>query len=226
MDVPIKQNGFQTLLISDIIKQAGKGCNLVPALSTTTALREQVIMADTKRIYLRASNQVSSRKTGYKQTPEHIKKRIKFGHSHHNWLGDKVTAKSGRSRAQRLYRTIGPCEVCGNEKTERHHIDSNTANNASNNIAILCRRCHMQTDGRLEKLRQLAKSNLQKAILATKNRKIDTSSRTGDLCPCCGRVMSVVGSNKKYNLIYIGCRKSRGGCGYLAGSYRRSPSNA
>ena len=63
-----------------------------------------------------------------------------------------------------MYPVIGPCVVCGNPKAERHHWDGNTLNNDPENIVILCRRCHMQTDGRLVKILKLGLSNLPKAI--------------------------------------------------------------
>jgi len=91
-------------------------------------------------------------KLGYKQTPEHIAKRIKHGEEHPNWKGDNITPKSGRSRAIRKFPTIGPCERCGSGRAERHHRDENPTNNAQENIIALCRRCHMETDGRLERL--------------------------------------------------------------------------
>ena len=65
---------------------------------------------------------------------------------------DNPSVKTGRSRAQRLYPEIGPCESCGAERAERHHRDGDTINNDPSNIAALCRKCHMETDGRLEKL--------------------------------------------------------------------------
>lgn len=65
------------------------------------------------------------------------------------WKGDAVSVKGGRTRALRAYRDIGPCSKCGAEKSERHHVDGDTSNNDPTNIAILCRRCHMDADGRL-----------------------------------------------------------------------------
>jgi|ERR1039458_10253671 5-methylcytosine-specific restriction endonuclease McrA len=91
-------------------------------------------------------------KKGYKQSAEHIEKRKQFGADHPNWEGDDVTAKGGRTRAQRLYPNIGPCSVCGSKRAERHHRDDNPANNVPSNIAILCRKCHMREDGRLAKI--------------------------------------------------------------------------
>ncbi len=64
-------------------------------------------------------------------------------------IGNAVlSVKTGRSRAIRMYPKIGPCEVCGSPKSERHHRDENTLNNAPDNIAILCRRCHTLAHGK------------------------------------------------------------------------------
>lgn len=42
------------------------------------------------------------------------------------------------------------CERCDQRKPlERHHIDEDTGNNKPENLAALCRRCHMEVDGRL-----------------------------------------------------------------------------
>lgn len=94
-----------------------------------------------------------SRKKGYKQTPEHIEKRKRSGEKSHHWTGDQVSERGGRARALRLYKNIGPCVRCGAVKAERHHKDGNTANNAVENIEALCRRCHMEIDGRMESCR-------------------------------------------------------------------------
>lgn len=40
---------------------------------------------------------------------------------------------------------------------ERHHRDGDTANNEAANIAFLCRRCHMEIDGRLAAFLSLPK---------------------------------------------------------------------
>lgn len=92
------------------------------------------------------------RPKGVKQTPEHVDKRKRSGPQHHAWQGDAVSERGGRSRALRLYPEQAPCERCGAERSERHHIDANTANNSPSNIARLCRKCHMETDGRLERV--------------------------------------------------------------------------
>lgn len=96
-------------------------------------------------------------KKGYKQSKEHIERRKRFGKEHHSWKGESVSEKGGRTRALRLFKDIGPCSICGNPKSERHHIDGNTANNYSSNIEITCRKCHMAIDNRLSKFVKMAK---------------------------------------------------------------------
>lgn len=96
------------------------------------------------------------RPRGYKQTPQHIQNRADAirGENHYGWQGDDVSERGGRARALRAYPNIGPCEKCGAAKSERHHKDGNTANNNPANIEILCRRCHMTEDGRLDAVRR------------------------------------------------------------------------
>jgi hypothetical protein len=69
------------------------------------------------------------------------------GEGNPNWKGDAVGEEAAHGRAQRWYR-LGPCEICGNTRTERHHKDSNPLNNEPENVMILCRRHHMMVDGR------------------------------------------------------------------------------
>ena len=93
--------------------------------------------------------------SGFKQSPEHIEKRKRCGQESAHWAGDVVHPILGRKRALRLYREIGPCIVCGAEKSERHHRDENPSNNAPDNIAVLCRKCHMQEHARLRKQKEV-----------------------------------------------------------------------
>jgi hypothetical protein len=55
----------------------------------------------------------------------------------------------GRDEARRLFPEIGDCERCGVPATDRHHKDGDTWNNERSNLEFLCRRCHMQVDGRM-----------------------------------------------------------------------------
>lgn len=72
---------------------------------------------------------------------------------HPSWIGGAVSTRGGRSRARRKF-APRPCEVCGATRVDRHHKDGDTANNSQANIAFLCRRHHMEADGRLEKARE------------------------------------------------------------------------
>ena len=107
-------------------------------------------------------------KMGYKQTPEHIAKRKRFGENNHNWKGDNAITRSGRSRAERLFVQKQPCSKCGASgvRIDRHHKDNNTLNNEPCNIEFLCRKCHMEVDGRLNGFIELAKLNQPKAVAA------------------------------------------------------------
>lgn len=106
--------------------------------------------------------------------------RYRRGPTHYNWTGDAVSEKAGRKRALRAYPTIGPCEACGATKTERHHKDGNTANNAPDNIAALCRRCHMIADGRLADVTAQAVARLPCAIAAAAaEKRARTSCKRG-----------------------------------------------
>lgn len=111
-------------------------------------------------------------KKGYKQSPEHIAKKSRWGAEHHAWKGDDAIEKSGRSRALRKFPRVGPCVKCGKKRAERHHVDGNTLNNDPSNIVVLCRKCHMQTDGRLEQFRTIAVAAGPKARAARWNKTV------------------------------------------------------
>lgn len=75
------------------------------------------------------------------------------GEKHYRWAGDYVSQTGGRRRAIKMYPIEGMvCEVCDRVSTERHHRDGNAANNNKDNVMFLCRRCHMELDGRLVKM--------------------------------------------------------------------------
>lgn len=91
---------------------------------------------------------------GYQFAPDVLASRQYVrGESHPQWTGDAVSEKAGRKRALKLYPVVGPCVGCGAAKAERHHKDHDTANNAPDNNEALCRRCHMEEDGRLASVR-------------------------------------------------------------------------
>lgn len=56
-----------------------------------------------------------------------------------------------------------PCVVCGEDKSEIHHVDGNPFNNSPENIMHLCRKHHMEADGRVENLKQFS---FERGVLA------------------------------------------------------------
>ena len=68
---------------------------------------------------------------------------------HPFWKGDEATAESKRMRCRRMYPEIEKCQRCGRKASDRHHKDGDTGNNRRDNLFFLCRRCHMELDGRL-----------------------------------------------------------------------------
>lgn len=72
------------------------------------------------------------------------------GESHYAWKGDDARDETKRARIQKTF-ILGACRMCGEIATDRHHIDGKPGNNDINNIIPLCRRCHMQIDGRLKR---------------------------------------------------------------------------
>lgn len=97
---------------------------------------------------------------GYKQSPEHVQRKAAAvkGERNGQWTGDAASWNAGHLRALRLYPDPGPCAKCGRKPAERHHKDGNHANNDPSNIEFLCRRCHMEADGRLDRLRAMARA--------------------------------------------------------------------
>jgi hypothetical protein len=75
-----------------------------------------------------------------------------------NWKGDAARPSTKRCRARRLFK-LSQCEICGVKATDRHHKDGDTGNNVRENIQILCRKCHMTVDGRLDAFLEAAKKN-------------------------------------------------------------------
>ena len=118
-------------------------------------------------------------KKGYRQSDEHVTARIVSGERHPRWEGDAVSQKGGRARALRRF-PPGPCETCGSAEGERHHVDGDTVNNASANVRMLCRRCHMLEDGRLERFRGMAKARSADAVAAAAaEKRARTSCKRG-----------------------------------------------
>jgi hypothetical protein len=66
--------------------------------------------------------------------------------------GPRITKpKEGHAFARRWFPLPDLCEDCLiAPPLDRHHIDGDSLNNAAENIAFLCRRCHQKRDGRHE----------------------------------------------------------------------------
>lgn len=66
------------------------------------------------------------------------------------YLKQSQSRRSAHRRANEITHSIKACEVCGSSQNlERHHLDNNPFNNSPDNVQVLCRRCHMEIDGRL-----------------------------------------------------------------------------
>lgn len=74
-------------------------------------------------------------------------RKSKLGELNPRWGGDRISPSSGRCRAQRMY-LPQTCRICGGT-AECHHKDDNTLNNEFCNIDFLCRKHHMEADGRM-----------------------------------------------------------------------------
>ena len=104
------------------------------------------------------------------------------GASHPNWKGDATN--SPHSRAEKLFPIAGrECEEpdCTKPAVDRHHIDGNPWNNVLSNIAFLCRRHHMERDGRIPA------SNLIERHCSDCAARITKGSKTGRCQPCAVR---------------------------------------
>lgn len=82
----------------------------------------------------------------------------------HLWRGENITQISGRVRAIRIFPDAKPCKNHPEKRGERHHKNGDTRDNSPDNIEWLCRKCHMEADGRLEKLRNSAPGRSAKAL--------------------------------------------------------------
>lgn len=87
----------------------------------------------------------------------------------------------GRELARKLY-PLTNCAACGAPGFDRHHRDGNTFNNAPSNVVVLCRRCHMTEDGRLEAFTELGrakKPQLKRPEIACRNCGAVTKAQSG-----------------------------------------------
>lgn len=78
------------------------------------------------------------------------------GDRHAAWKGDAAGDSAKRMRNRSDYPSLEgvACERClKSPAVDRHHRDEDPGNNAPANILLLCRRCHMEVDRRLDVLR-------------------------------------------------------------------------
>lgn len=69
----------------------------------------------------------------------------RWGEKNPNWKGDDAMRDSCHPRAVRRFPIAGQvCEHCGAKAQVRHHRDEDPHHNVAENIAFLCRACHMK----------------------------------------------------------------------------------
>lgn len=80
---------------------------------------------------------------------------------------EDVTQRRGQQLAHELYPDMDNCEMCDKPAYDIHHKDKNRLNNNRSNVMFLCRKHHMEIDGRLEILKQngIISGKLQKVGL-------------------------------------------------------------
>lgn len=154
-------------------QQKQEACERIKKAANTPEARK----ARSERRKLWWANLTEEERTAYlakmraARDPEKLKENMRAhrqvfrGEDNYAWKGDEAHPITKRRRAVRRY-ALGPCQDCGKPATDRHHKDGDTGNNTPENIEILCRRCHMKTDGRLEKVAEMAKAMSQKNIKA------------------------------------------------------------
>jgi len=75
--------------------------------------------------------------------------RQRTGAANREWNNFSSTKKAqGWDRAKRRF-PLGQCVRCSRPAIDRHHINNNPLDNRPENILVLCRRCHMELDGRM-----------------------------------------------------------------------------
>ena len=125
------------------------------------------------------------------------------GSNHPQWKGDDASPTTKRNRARRKFK-LGPCIDCGKPGTDRHHIDGDPGNNAASNVAILCRRCHMKQDGRIDALSKIAKASRElrkvKPQPCSNCKQLSKPLRRG-LCHACNEYQRRTGKPRPYTTI-------------------------
>ena len=120
------------------------------------------------------------------------------GPARSTWKGDLAATGTKRQRAQRRYR-LRACDRCGRPGMDRHHRDGNTGNNEPENIEILCRRCHMEIDGRLDRFKATSASlrGPQPRKRCSNCERLSKPLRRGR-CHACNEYLRRQGSERPY----------------------------
>jgi hypothetical protein len=93
------------------------------------------------------------------------------------------TDAAGRDFALRWFPLPAVCDRCGKKPpVDRHHQDANPQNNAPENVRPLCRRCHQETDGRLDLLRAMGAARREQTH-CKRGHPLDAKRQ----CPVCRR---------------------------------------
>ena len=101
---------------------------------------------------------MAQRVLGMLQSEMANKKNHLCGPAHPMWKGEAAGNDAKHKRAIRRFK-LATCERCRKAPaTDRHHKDGHAGNNDPSNIDRLCRRCHMDVDGRLSAFREMAAS--------------------------------------------------------------------
>jgi hypothetical protein len=119
-----------------------------------------------EEIEIHYKNGFPKARLGKKNTQESNEKNREshIGEKNAMWKGDNIKwTDSARMRARNWFREKQPCKLCG-ERGEIHHKDGNPLNNSGTNIDWLCRKHHMEVDGRnilvLKNLKQFSEESL------------------------------------------------------------------
>lgn len=102
----------------------------------------------------------------------------------------------GHIEARRLY-PLSTCEWDGCERpaVDRHHRDGDSTNNSPENIARLCRKHHMEADGRLERFVAAGQHSPEGANPCDNCRRLYKPLRRGR-CAACAKWLRLHGTER------------------------------
>lgn len=138
------------------------------------------------------------------------------------------TRQRGRYLARKTMPVLGKCDLCDNSACDRHHKDGDPTNNTIENIQALCRKCHMQEDGRLHNLSEAHAlyQPIRDRTPCVNCSAIPTASKRNGLCEPCYDYLRNNGVSRPEQ--YFEPRKNRWAnariapcivCGVPAGTY-------